>query len=285
MPYWNQQPPYVTDKAIIAFADGVQTPISLTIGDEFITAGATTAGRKTVPAGLFVAKTFSGAFRFLPRVKALTSSLLSATLSVNPAYLLVPGDVITALQFRHGFTLTGTFAVGESLDIVLNNSLTKIVFTSAGLPIAAVIESINNSALSDTITAIAGGTGEVVLLGNKLGISFSLAVADNSTTGTITAGSAITGYQPIGTVISVAPSTNTVVLAAASAFNVFAGMSLGVITQEVLGLYTHSIDFTNAPSKDLAICIGANGVYKTCLPYIDEDLLIQFSALNIRDKF
>ena len=264
---WNQRAPYLTDKAILAFADGVQTPISVTVPDTFITAGESYPGRKTVPAGLFVAEV-NDVFRFLPRAKLLAGFAGAISFTASPSYVFAAGDVLFDLAPSNIITLGGTYVGGDIVTVTVDNLRQRIV-TGAGVPVASVVTAINSGILSSLVTAFALNATQIRLTSNDFTARQALVVAIiASSAGTIAASSAtfIVGNQPLGTVASVTPSTDTITLTIASGLTLPAGTAIGIPTDSILGLYVHSIDFTDTPTKDLGLVTAADGVYQQALP-------------------
>lgn len=60
----------------------------------------------------------------------------------------------------------------------------------------------------------------------------------------------------------------------------------GFDSSNILGVYEHAVDFTYAPTANIAVVSKAAGVYKDNLPYTDAFIEEYFrSTLNIRDMF
>jgi len=84
----------------------------------------------------------------------------------------------------------------------------------------------------------------------------------------------------IGTVSGVDYANKELDLVAASAVALAAGGKLGTLTQEIYGLYNHSVDFTDRPLCTLKAIDRCDRVNTTALPYFDHQLMARFPRLK-----
>lgn len=290
MAYWNRQNAYSIDKPIVAFPDGIETPHSLTVTDTFLTAASDS--RKTLPAGFFVAKVGSD-YRFLPRATVTVAATTgAATISVAYPEVLVAGDVLSIVEPSAYITLAGTWGTGETLVVTVGGSSYTYTSGAAGVTDAAVATAtaagINSSAvLNQVVTAIA--SGDQLHLYSKDGTTqHTLAVSETAASGTATIANSQTRLAPgvaIGTISLVNTTTKIVTLTANASNPVPIGAHVGVAVDDILGVYVHSIDFTNKPRSNIAVVSGAHGVYKNALPYHDFDIERRLPKLRIKATF
>lgn len=286
MPYWNHSKPYTVDKAIVAFNDYVETPISVTVNDSYVSLNS--ENKKTLPAGLFISK-IGNIARPLPRAKVTSSfSTGSKTGTVTPSQVFVTGDVLYLMEPYAAVTIAGTWVVNDIIVIRINGSeLTHTVSSTNTTTIAsAVANDINSGILSAFVKCIP--VDNVLNLYATDGTSlYSIAVNKTSTAGTVTvAGSATTlnySNTAVGTIASVG-NNGVITLENNATAALPVGASVGVRVTEILGLHDHAIDFTDAKSRDLN-CITAGRIYENSLPYIDGNIKAMFPKMLIRKTF
>lgn len=152
MAYWNRQNSYQQDKPVVAFADNVSAPHSITLDaanvfPNYVTAGMN--GRKSYPAGHFIYDAGSGIFRFLPRsvVGATAFSTSSTAGSVATPYLFKVGDVITTYSISSTsptFNALGTISAinYETGAITLGANSVTAAATGVGVAVNVPLASI-----------------------------------------------------------------------------------------------------------------------------------------------
>jgi len=145
MAYWNRQNPYQQDKPVVAFAEHVSAPHSVTLAEENVFPNYTTPGlngRKSYPGGHFVYDAGNGVFRFLPRsaVGSTPFGTGNPNGSVVTPYVFTVGDVITTYSLTAAnptFTAVGTInAINyETGAIVLSANAANAAATGAGIAV------------------------------------------------------------------------------------------------------------------------------------------------------
>lgn len=291
MSYWNQHKPYGVDKAIVAFADDISTPHSLTVTSDYL--GIDADGRKALTAGHFVARVGSN-YRFLPRATVSTAfSTGAATGNVSsPANVFIPGDVLYIVHPYASITFASTWAINDTVTITVNGISLTVTAASATLATiaTAVAAAINASAqLGSIVQAFATGAQVFIYAANGRSL-YSISSAESTVgTGTAAVDNSATALAfnntAIGTVSVVNPSTGLITLTGNAGINVPVGARIGVKVNEVLGVYPHSIDFTDQPRKEIAPVKQARGVYIGALPYYDTALAEDLPGIVFAEKF
>lgn len=144
MAYWNRQKIYSVDKPVVAFADGVATPHSVTLDAANFFPNYTeadNAGKKVYAGGHFICLT-GGAYRFLPRsvVGSTAFATGNANGSVTLPYLYKVGDVLTTYDKTSAsptFTAVGTIQSinYETGAITLGANAANAAAASAGIAV------------------------------------------------------------------------------------------------------------------------------------------------------
>lgn len=243
-------------------------------------------GEKTLAAGHTVSRV-GNAFRFTPRSKvsaAFTTGAATGTLSNWKVFRT--GDVLRIVEPYATITLAGTYGNTDTVTVTVQGIALAVTTGSTVLAdIAATVAAAINasSALSPMVTAIASGA--IIYLFANDGITlYSLAATENAASGTATAsGSALAYGAALGT-ISTISTAGVITLGANAAMAVPVGANVGVVVDEVLGIYGHSIDATLHTSVDIAYVAEAQ-VYTGALPYLDGDIKRQLSNIQFALKF
>lgn len=291
MGYWNQQSPYTIDKAIIAFADDISTPYSVTVNATDISADS--ASRKALPAGLFVAQV-GNSVRFLPRgtvSAAFSTGAATGTVS-TPANVFIPGDVLYIVQPYAAVTVAGTWATNDTATVTINGIAVTVTAGSSTLATVAsnIAAAINaNAAASQIVTAVASAA-KVYILANDGTSLYSIAAAETTAgdgTATVDGSATALAYNntAVGTVLTVAASTGVITLTGNAGVAVPVGLAVGVRVSQIFGVYPHSIDFTDQPTKDIAPVYSCRGVYKDALPYFDLTIAAALPNILFQSKF
>lgn len=288
MAYWKRKGSVNVDKPVFAFAHGIETPHSVTIANTTVTADSD--GNKVMSSGYYVSR-IGTTFRLLPRTKVATTAFGTgaATGKVNDYKPFVVGDVLRLLFPYATVTLAGTWGASETLTVsVAGVSNTYVAGDTVLATIASNIAALINAdpLMNSRVEAIASGA--VIYLFAVDGISLhSLSVSETAASGTATAsGSALAfASTAIGTILSIDPATNQITLSANAGVAAPIGAVIGVVVDEVLGLYGKSLDLTDTPTVDIYAATAAVGVYKNVLPHVDGDLMRRLPKLTIAEKF
>lgn len=294
MSYWTRKTSHISDPAVIAFPDGVSTPYSITLADTGIPADL--EGNKTFPAGMFIANA-GGVDRLLPRATVTTNAIVASTttaLTLSPYMVFKTGDVIRVVEPYATVTLSGSIANTETVTVTING--VAIVYTASGSPtLAAAATAITalintDSRTKGIVNAIADGA--VIYIFAKNGISnYTLTAADTAASGTATASSATllsnvsVGTVAATTVVQTSGNIGTVTLASAASVSLPVGAHIGVLVDEIYGVYPHSVDMSDKAAVDIAPVAAAHGVYKAALPYHDFDIERRLPELRIKESF
>jgi hypothetical protein len=274
------------DKPIVAFPDGVRTPYNATILANTITADA--YGKKTVPAGMHVAR-IGTAYRFLPHASVVTAfSGTSGKLSLAAPFL--PGDVLRVLVPYTTFTFALTWAAADTAAFTINGIAVTHTATTAVLADLATeaAATINNSPLlSPYVQAIAAGAVVWVIPKDGRSLYATAVVATTAGDGTATAGAAAmaTNTTTVGTIATGGVATDgTVTLTGSAGIAAPVGIPVGVAVDEILGIHDRSKDFTNRERYAVAV-IQEAFIYQGALPYFAEYLRVACPQLTYALKF
>lgn len=284
MPYLNHGLPIGVDKAIFAFTTGNKHPYSVTMTNDYI--GLNSEGKKAVPGGLFVTEVGNGnTYRFLPRAtvtQAITTSL--DYFKMTPFNIFVPGDVLYILEPYVTLTVTAASATQTQTLTLDGRTATSIAPSNVPSEVAAQIAADFNRApyVSDRLYFTA--TGAVVYISSKDNTLPTISEG-GTVTATLSGTTLAVNTTPIGTIKTINAETGVVYLEAVGGVAVPVGMRIGVPVNKVLGLHSHAIDFTNAPSKDIAVCNESRGVRIQFLPYYDADLANRLPQITFDTRF
>lgn len=246
------------------------------------------AGKRQVPEGLFVAMVGDTA-RYLPRATVTTATAdNSPSVVCTPSQLFDTGDVLFAVEPYATVTLSGTpAATTETVTVTVDGVALATQIGSVVLVEAAV--AVRNAINADTILSqkvFALSAGAVVYVFAKDGIStYSFTVAKSGDI-IVTASGALTAFgAALGTVASVAVSTNTITLSGNASAALPVGTHIGIRTvTEVLGVDAHQRDYTDAEVQTIGVYNISSGVRENYLPYIDGDIKRRLPQLNFVTK-
>jgi hypothetical protein len=278
---------YNADPQIVAFADMQEAPISATVTNKYVSADKD--GRKSVPAGLFIARR-SGSMElsFLPRATVTqASSTSSPTLKLNLLAPFVEGDVLYAVEPYAAITISSV-ANGQTIILTVNGKQLSITATTNVVADAvnALATTIPSSVIGQYVTAVPATTAGKVYLYSRTKEEYPLTVAGTATTaidGGVT--KLTTQTTPLGTIASINPTTNTVTLTGNANWVAPVGAHIGVSVEDILGLHVHSHDFSTTPSKHINGITGAIGIYEAALPYLDDEIKERFPKMVFRARF
>lgn len=264
------------DKAIIVYPRGIRTPYHVSLTNKYISRNK--EGRNALPEGMFVSKK-NGEFRFLPRAR-VTAPVSGNRIKVANPYCFVQGDVLQILNPSAMLTVSG---VGEA-GITYNNQTFR--FTPVGAAnateAAAILAAEFNRVPSlnkDLEFVNQGANLYAYSPAGKPLVTFT----PSGTLGT-TQTTTVANTVPVGTVSSIDPVTEEIILGSAAVGTLPVGSSIGVPQDEVLGVYPHSIDFTpGGVTGQILGIVDKAYLYKRHLPYYDNALIHECPDLEARD--
>lgn len=285
---WSRGEPYVKEKAIVAFVDGNETPFSIMLSNSRISF--TQDGKKTVPEGIFICR-IGSEFHCLPRTNTTGAfSTTTSTGSISLPRLFVSGDILTVIEGHQICTFSGSWTASSTIEITLPTGAIKTLTLGAGsgavsLPTVAltVASYINNDPVVSGFMS-AKTMGASVFIYNKQELSPPTIAIQTSGSG-VASVDVKGSFTVIGTILKVEPTTGAVILTAPSQVNVPIGAHIGVIVDEVFGVYPHAMDLTDKPRYAIAPIAGSHGVYENALPYIDSDLKRKCHQIRFAAKF
>lgn len=296
MAFYNVSESFGVDKAIIAFARGAYAQRSVSVNRDYVSSDANNNNRRSVPAGLFVAEVGANQYRFLPRTKTtaeITTSSTNASLG-NLSYLFKANDVLYVVEPYAIITLGGSIASGQVLTVNIGGRTASINLTGsvAGDQATVVANGINAAPyIADVAKAVADTVNGKVVVTSVDGVtehSFAISGTAVSTGGTSITGSVTkltTNTTAIGTIASINSTSGVATLAANASVALPVGVNIGVYVNNILGLHVHSVDYTSAEIRDLALYTEALGVRTNLLPYYDGDIKRRLPNLQFDTRF
>jgi hypothetical protein len=243
-------------------------------------------GKKTVPAGLFMAKV-GGVNRFLPRAKT-EAAVTTGSPNIEVAYpeLFLAGDEIYHIEPKTAITLAATWAAGDTLEIAYGSVAYRATATATPTILDEYIsefaELFNASPLSKHLRFEADLANDKIVVythGTKYTVRVTATTAGNGTATLDAQVSSAPTY--LGKVSRVDHAAKTVVLEANSAAAVGEGGRIGTMIEEMYGLHASNVDFKYRDRADLNAVTEARAIYKISLPYYDEEIDEQFEKLTI----
>ena len=276
--YYNQQQPFIQDKAILRSVD-FDSITSVHI--EAANVGMNSAGVKAVPAGLFLAKV-GGVNRYLPRNKVTSAVATSSpNVVVNHPELFKVGDELHAYERLATLTLGGTIVAGDKVYIsYLGQTVVyELATTTVATEAAAIADALASSPLADYFRFAYGSAG-VINVYTTLADNDAMTVEIQSTAGTLVL-AAFADQGIVGTISSIDYANKTLVLSANATVALDTGAIVSVPTEMIYGLNIHSNDYTYKSTLHLNAITGARGVYKQSLPYLDNSIRALFPKMHI----
>lgn len=286
--YWNIQKPINQDPAIIGSMH-FSAEKSVTVSQANV--GLDSNNVRAVPAGLFVARV-GGVDRFLPRdlVRETAVATNSTVVKVNYPEIFNVGDMLYATEPEGLITLTDAWAPDDTLRIELRERSLGIDVAYTHTQVGADLDALDDELVtalnlpSNPLAQYArfevGGSGEILVFSK--GLEFQLSVAA-STAGAGTA-AVTTQVDPaprfVGVVASIDAPNRTITLSANATVAIAVGGQIGTLTDEIYGLYNHSIDFTDKPVVVIKAIDRADRVYTAQMPYFDHQLMARFPRMK-----
>lgn len=264
------------EKAIIAYPRNIRVPYHVAMTGRHISTNK--QGRKALEEGHFVSKK-DGVHRFLPRSRVIAPVSANRIKVKNP-YIFVQGDTLQILSPR---TELGVFNVGEAI-ITLNNKTIRYTPVGAANSVEAATMLANYfNSLTDLTEYL-----EFIPSADKLFL-YSPAGQPSVTfthSGSIGAGTATTAPEntPIGTVQAVDMETEELILGSNAVGILPVNSVIGVLQDEILGVFPHSVDYTPGGITGNTIgVIDEAKLYKFALPHWDNSITYECPRLHIRE--
>ena len=288
MSYWNIQRPFNQDKAIVG-SIYFNAEASVNVSSDNV--GYDQYGKKSVPAGLFLAKV-AGVDRFLPAdyVRETAVATNSTQVKVNMPEVFKVGDVLYATEPEGLITAAATWAAGDTATIRFSEPSLGIdvsyTHTQVGANLAAlddeIVAALNSSSnpLAKYARFEVGTAGQITVFSK--GLVFTISVSSNTAgDGTLVATTQLVDTpRLIGTISAIDFANRTITLGANAAVAVSVGGHIGTLVEQVYGLYNHSVDFTDRPVQTLKAIDRADRVYSVALPYLNGRLVAQFPRIK-----
>lgn len=286
---------YTQYEQVWASSEGMRSPKMYTFVPAYVSANADAI--KISHPGLFAGDLGNGKARLLPRTRLTTASATNSTslvLAANTIGAFVADDVVYALPPYAVITFALTWANDDVAEISLNGVV--VSYTVAGYSTLA--------ALATTYAAYLNADQRFAQIGEAYASGATVwimakdckslyAIASNPTTagdGTlaITGSATALAYNntAVGTVSSLAHSTNTITLSGNAGVAVPVGVPVGVRSVKPLGLIGKPHDFTATVyhpgdgSDDLGVYTSGS-VYRARLPYIDGEIEAMYPELTL----
>lgn len=260
------------EKAIIAYPRNVRVPYHVYMTGKHISPNK--EGRRALVEGHFVSKK-DGVHRFLPRSRVTTTPSGNRFKVKNP-YIFVPGETLYILNPR---VEIGIFDTGEVV-LTLDNQTTKYTPVGAANTVeaATMIANYFNSLpeIAKSLEFVSSdGKLYVSSPTNRDDVTFNFKGTNMTTTPINT---------PIGTIQAIDIETEEFIFAANVTANLPINTVIGIPQDEVLGIYTHSVDYTagGITSQHIGVIDEAK-VYKLALPHYDNSLVYECPRLHVRE--
>jgi len=264
------------EKAIIAYPRNIRVPYHVYMTGKHISPNK--EGRRALEEGHFVSKK-DGVHRFLPRSR-VTTTPSGNRLKVKNPYVFVPGDTLQILNPRTELT---AFNVGEA-TLILNNKTIK--YTPVGA--ANTVEAANMIAIYFNSLPELAMYLEFIPSGDKLFVYSPIGQPPVTFThsGSIGGATVTTAPEttPIGTIQAIDIETEEFILGSNVVGTLPINSIVGVPQDEVLGVYTHSVDYTagGITSQHIGVIDEAK-IYKLALPHYDNSLVYECPRLHARE--
>ena len=234
-----------------------------------------------VPAGLFVAETTPGNFRYLPRTtnQALVTSGSSTTVTLSPYNVFVAGDTLSVVEPYTVLTISAV-SVSQTVTVTVNGvTSTTTADTSVTTTTASEVAANINATplLSYYVFAIANAN--TVYLYAKDGITLYTVNVGGTATASLSASAMAFNNTAIGTISSINYITGVATLTGTATATVPIGAHLGMTVLNILGLDIHARDFTIIQRQNISLYSRAVAVRTQFLPYYDGDIERRFRGL------
>lgn len=280
MAFFKRYRTYESEGDIFQVPHGTRTTKSAMVTNAYISTDK--EGLKQLPAGIFIAKVFDSngntIFRPLPHATVtVASSTSSPRFKVAMPYVLYSGD---QLFITDSYT---TLTVGSTAIGTLTYAGQTVSYTPTGA--ANVTEAatkwasyLNTTSLSRTFRFLSSADKLYVLTND--GFS-ALQVTPTGGLGTTAVTTAVNSTA-IGTVQSIDTTTEEVVLTANAAVVVPVGFNVGAKVNEIYGLYSHSLVFTDYRSEIDCAIVDEAKLKKARLPFWAEYIRLDCPRLEAR---
>lgn len=283
MSYFNRYRQYESEGQVFHVPHGIRTPRSAKLLKKFVSINKTS--NFELPAGMFIAKTKDATgesvFRPLPHAIVTTAATTSSPrFKVKMPYMFVAGDVLNIIEpfatITVASTALGTLTAGGQV----------YTYTPTGASTAAEaatkwVEYLNNTALANDYRFVANGA-IITVFENNLNKTSTLTPTGGLGT---TAATTALNTTAVGTVASIDPETEEVVLAANAAVAVPVGYAVGVKVDDIYGVYGHAIVF-NDYRQNMDIAVAHECCLKlSVLPFWANYIKNYLPRVEARDKY
>lgn len=281
MTFTRHNPPYMSDKQINAFVDGVETPHSVTVLKTRIMPDGN--GKMCLEPGLFLCRIHND-HHFLTRAN-IKQKFEQKKGVISPWQMFKVGDKLSVVEPYIQLTV-GSIAPDTTVSIEVSGHKDSYKNTATTPEIAAQgLAGFFGSSpiLSQHVWAIAEET-KVYLFATD-GITIHTVSVTGGSVTPVPADGKMIADQPVGEIASFSTSTpGEITLSAEPTITLPVGAHIGVPVNDILGYCHYSTDWSNRDSYIIAPIATATGTYEKALPYCDGDIKRRLD-LRIREKF
>lgn len=283
MSYFNRYRQYESEGQVFHVPHGIRTTRSAKLLKKFVSINK--MSNFELPAGMFIARTKDTngdtVFRPLPHATVTTASTTSSPrFKVKMPYSLVAGDVLNIIEPYATITVAST-ALGTLTAAGQTYTYTPTGASTAAEAATKWVEYLNNTALANVYRFVANAE-IITVFENDLNKTSTLTPTGGLGT---TAATTALNTTEIGTVASIDPETEEVVLAANAAVAVPVGYSVGAKVDDIYGLYGHAIVF-NDYRQNMDIAVVDEGKLKlSVLPFWSNYIKNYLPRVEARDKY
>lgn len=283
MTFSRAKEPFLSDKQINAFVDGVHTPHSVTVKKTRILPGIDK--KFSLEPGYFICK-IAGEFHFLPRA-AIKVPFEGLKGTIHPWQMFKVGDLLSVVEPHISLTATA-LPPDSSVVITVSGSADTFKFTGAAntppSDIALLLSDFVNQSPVLSQLIVARSQAEEITLFSADGNQVHTVSTVPAFTTTPSDGKMLV-LAPFGEISSISSDNpGEITLSAPPNIKLPAGSHIGIPVNDILGYCHHSTDWTNKESMILAPIAAAHGTYEGALPYVDGDIKRRLD-LRIRKKF
>ena len=274
--YINNTYKYQADNQVVQYVNGLRFPKSATIKKTDLSPD--DLGKYKLPSGFFVAR-IGKSYRPMPQMRTTTTVLTSSPrFKVAYPYIFKSGDVVKVIKPYTTLTVSGTGAT----SVTLNGLTVDATPTgAANATEAAVIlaDLYNDSRLGQYLEFIPSAATLLVFAKDGKTL-YTVTFTGLTGTGTLAFNS-----TAIGTVLSVDSATDEVLLVANATVALPAGVTVGVMVDEVYGIHIGSVSFKDhEPYRDIPICDEAK-LKLARMPFWDDYVRTFLPMLEARIKW
>lgn len=284
MSYFTRYRQYESEGQVFHVPHGIRTTRSAKIYKKYVSINK--SSNFELPPGMFIARAKDAngdvVFRPLPQATVTTASTTSSTrFKVKMPYMFVAGDVLKVIEPYGTLTVAST-----ALGTLTTAGGQVYSYTPTGASTAAEaatkwVDYLNNTALANEYRFVANGAIITAFENNLNRTSTLTPTGGLGTTALTTALDTTT----VGTVASIDPDTEEVVLAANAAVAVPVGYVVGVQVDDIYGIYSKAIVF-NDFRDNMEIAVADECKLKlSVLPFWANYIRNYLPRVEARDKY